>query len=87
MTICCAPNPVNVAKECTLWCELPENLTRGDGEASSKLGQCLRNSGQNLSLEATGYSAASLGSITAVPLTTRAACLVVLLESLVSIAL
>ncbi|KAF7558506.1 hypothetical protein G7046_g5654 [Stylonectria norvegica] len=50
MAICCAPNPVHVAQNCTLWCELPDDfmkgLSKGD-DISTALISCLKRTDVN----------------------------------------
>ena len=55
MSECCAPNPINVYQNCTLWCELPDsfmelNNESGDGDMSHQFYGCLRGTGMNMSV-------------------------------------
>ncbi|RYP46265.1 hypothetical protein DL768_007484 [Monosporascus sp. mg162] len=53
MQICCAPNPVNVVQNCTLWCELPpafmEAIEGSEEQIPWQLSSCFRSSGVNVS--------------------------------------
>jgi hypothetical protein len=51
MQACCAPNQVQVVKQCWLWCEIPTSYFNGtdrDG-AAERMSSCLQLAGWNIS--------------------------------------
>ncbi|RYP67264.1 hypothetical protein DL771_007353 [Monosporascus sp. 5C6A] len=69
MQTCCAPNPVNIVQECTLWCELPPAFMErvaGSGEQIPwQLSECFRSSGVNVSdvVASSGHAAEESSAI------------------------